>query len=68
MRHAHAAYTEETVKTKTVPLSDKGIASLQEKSCIEDVIRVNPDVIYVSDFERAQQTARAVQDHLKMYL
>lgn len=58
----------ETFDEKQRPLSDEGVAQLDAQEFIEQVIRLQPDVIVCSDFLRTQQTAEGVQKILKEYL
>jgi broad specificity phosphatase PhoE len=48
-------------------LTEEGIQSIKEKSFIESVLRINPDVIHTSPATRAIQTAEEVAKIMKEY-
>lgn len=65
MRHAHAEESAEEPRTKDTPLTERGVDEIHTSAFRESVHRVQPDVIVVSDFVRAQQTAQRVREILK---
>ena len=67
MRHAKKD-AEDNVEDPNVGLSDEGKQQLESKDFIEQVIRVNADVIYVSPSVRAVETAEWVKKVLKDYV
>jgi len=62
MRHAEAEGIEENAQ-----LTEAGKQALEDKDFIQNVIRIDPDVIYCSGIDRAKKTAEAVQKILKEY-
>lgn len=56
------------IDDKQRPLSAEGFAQLRAQEFVEQVIRIDPEVIVCSDFVRTQQTAEGVQQILKTYL
>jgi len=58
----------ETLGDLQLPLSESGFAQLTSPDFIEQVVRIDPEVIICSDFLRAQQTAKWVQNVLREYL
>ena len=56
MRHAKKAAAD-NVEDQAIPLSEEGKAQLLSDEFREKVVRIDPDVIYVSPSIRAQQTA-----------
>ncbi len=58
----------ETIEDIDLPLAEEGFAQLTSPEFIEQVVRINPDIIVTSDFLRAQQTAEGVQKVLQDYL
>ena len=49
------------------PLAEEGIQAMQDQKFIENVLRVNPDIIYTSTALRAIQTAEEVVKIMKQY-
>jgi phosphohistidine phosphatase SixA len=41
---------------------------MMKNTFIEKVVRINPDIIYVSEFARAQETAKKVVEIIKEYI
>ena len=64
MRHAKKAAAD-NVEDQAIPLSEEGKAQLLSDEFREKVVRIDPDVIYVSPSIRAQQTAAWVVDMLE---
>jgi len=62
LRHPEADW-----KNSDSSLSIKWIESMQDKNFIENVIRINPDVIYSSPFKRTIETAEIFAGKLKEY-
>lgn len=48
-------------------LTKEGVKSMQEQKFIEQVLRVNPDVIYTSPSLRTAQTAQEIAGVMKTY-
>lgn len=65
MRHAHAEESAEEPRTKDTPLTERGCEEISTAAFRESVHRIHPDVIVVSDFVRAQQTAQRVKEILR---
>lgn len=63
--HDHDEELQEDIQ---LPLSAAWFAQLRSAEFIEQVIRINPEVIVCSDFLRAQQTAEGVKHILSDYL
>jgi len=63
MRHAEAENKSDDAK-----LTSNWQKSLEEIKFIENVVRLNPDVIYCSPFSRTLKTAQKVKDILNIYL
>jgi phosphohistidine phosphatase SixA len=49
------------------PLTEEGIQAMQDPKFIENVLRINPDVIYASPSVRTVQTAEEVTKIMKQY-
>ena len=62
MRHAKA-----NRELPDYPLADEGIQSLQTPKFIEQILRINPDIIYTSPTLRTMQTAEEVVKIMKLY-
>jgi len=62
MRHAKA-----NRELPDYPLADEGIQSLQTPKFIEQILRINPDIIYASPTLRTMQTAEEVVKIMKLY-
>lgn len=60
-------HTESDWKDVDSETSSKWIESMKDKKLIEDVIRTNPDIIYVSTTKRTIQTAEDFAEILKEY-
>ncbi len=60
-------HTESDWKDVDSETSSKWIESMKDKKLIEDVIRTNPDIIYVSPTKRTIQTAEKFAEILKEY-
>jgi len=62
MRHAKAKGLDKESK-----LTEEGIQSMQDPKFIENVLRINPDIIYASPSLRTVQTAEEVVKIMKQY-
>ncbi len=49
------------------PLAEEGIQAMQDPKFIENVLRINPDIIYASPSVRTVQTAEEVAKIMKLY-
>lgn len=49
------------------PLAEEGIQAMKDPKFIENVLRINPDIIYASPALRTVQTAEAVANIMKEY-
>lgn len=62
MRHAQAENKSDDAK-----LTDVWIKSMEEKTFVENILRVNPDIVYCSPLFRTFETAKKVKEILKIY-
>ena len=62
MRHAQAEGLD-----KESPLTKEGIEAMKDQRFIENVLRINPDIIYTSPAKRAIQTAEETAKIIKEY-
>ncbi len=62
MRHAKAEGLD-----KESPLTQEGREAMQDKKFIEQILRINPDIIYTSPATRAIQTAEEVASIIEIY-
>jgi len=49
------------------PLAEEGIQAMKDPKFIENVLRINPDIIYTSPSLRTVQTAEEVANIMKIY-
>ena len=49
------------------PLAEEGIQAMKDTKFIENVLRINPDIIYASPSLRTVQTAEEVANIMKIY-
>jgi phosphohistidine phosphatase SixA len=49
------------------PLAEEGIQAMKDPKFIENVLRINPDIIYTSPALRTAQTAEEVANIMKVY-
>jgi broad specificity phosphatase PhoE len=63
LRHGEGEGQEPNAK-----LTENAKTNMKSAKFVEEVLRVQPEIIYSSSFLRAQETAKAVQDIMKEYL